>query len=247
MVYAAQPTAFMRAAADAGAGDYIVSQRATAQRYPNLAMLTGAALDLVTGARPASAATMQGPGGGAPSSVSHPTLSRLATGRMIRPTELGYRTDRGLCTTAVLETLNANGFPNKITTGNDPGNNPRSLASQLIRQHGWQPLPGLGREQIIQSPAGTFSANVIPEAEYLGAVRSGRIPSGALVFSTIHGGWQGTSPGSKGYDVAIARNGGQNLWNGYLSNTDVYQGAAKWRMVLIPRGSAINGSPLARN
>jgi hypothetical protein len=53
-----------RAAADAGAGDYVIGLRATQQRYPNLAMLTGAALDLVTGARPASAATMQGPGGG---------------------------------------------------------------------------------------------------------------------------------------------------------------------------------------
>ncbi len=44
-----------RASADAGAGDYMVSQQATAQRFPNLAMLTGAALDLVTGARPAMA------------------------------------------------------------------------------------------------------------------------------------------------------------------------------------------------
>jgi len=61
-----------RAAADAGAGDYMVSQRATAQRFPNLAILTGAALevvagaalDFVTGARPASAASSRGPGGG---------------------------------------------------------------------------------------------------------------------------------------------------------------------------------------
>jgi hypothetical protein len=59
-----------RAAADAGAGDYMVSQRATAERFPNLAMLTGAALDLVTGARPAMASASRtegpaGPGGGA--------------------------------------------------------------------------------------------------------------------------------------------------------------------------------------
>jgi hypothetical protein len=54
-----------QAAAGAGAGDYVVSQRATAQRFPNLAILTGAALDLVTGARPASAAvSMESPGGG---------------------------------------------------------------------------------------------------------------------------------------------------------------------------------------
>jgi hypothetical protein len=53
-----------RAAADAGAGDYVIGLRATQQQYPNLAILTGAALDLVTGARPASAAVMEGPGGG---------------------------------------------------------------------------------------------------------------------------------------------------------------------------------------
>jgi hypothetical protein len=61
-----------RAAADAGAGDYVIGMRATAQRFPNLAMLTGAALDLVTGARPAMAAASTveytpSSGGGAPS------------------------------------------------------------------------------------------------------------------------------------------------------------------------------------
>jgi hypothetical protein len=53
-----------RAAADAGAGDYLIGLRATQQRFPNLAAVAGAALDLVTGTRPASAATMEGPGGG---------------------------------------------------------------------------------------------------------------------------------------------------------------------------------------
>jgi hypothetical protein len=146
----------------------------------------------------------------------------------------------------VLETMAANGLPNPPAAGGDAGNNPRGLASQLIRGYGWRSLPGLGREQIIQSPYGTFSANVIPEAEYQGAVRSGRIPSGALIFSTVHGSWQGTSAGSRGYDVAVARNGGKNLWNGYLSGTDVYGGRANLRMVLIPKGSAI-GSPIAQN
>jgi len=83
-----------RAAADAGAGDYIVSQQATAQRFPNLAMLTGAALDLVTGARPASAATMQGPGGGgvgrnwAASTSNGAALVRVADRLGLNPADL---------------------------------------------------------------------------------------------------------------------------------------------------------------
>ena len=83
-----------RAAADAGAGDYIVSQRATAQRYPNLAILTGAALDLVTGARPASAAVMEGPGGGgvgrnwAASTSNGAALVRVADRLGLSPADL---------------------------------------------------------------------------------------------------------------------------------------------------------------
>lgn len=225
-----------RAAAEAGASDYMLSLQAAQQRFPQLASVVGGLLDVVTGARPVSAAMQfEGSGGGA---VSHPTLSRLASGRMVEA-------PMGKCVTAVLNTLQANGLPNPQAAGGDVGNNPRGLASQLIRQYGWQPLPGLGQEQIIRSPYGTFAANVIPERDYLAAVQAGRIPSGALVFSTRHGTWQGTSPGSRGYDVAVARNGGRNLWNGYLSGADVYSGASKWRMVLVPKGST--ASPLAQN
>lgn len=226
----------LRAAAEAGASDYMLSLQATQQRFPQLASVVGGLLDVVTGARPVSAAMQFEDGGGG--TVSHPTLSRLASGRMVEA-------PMGKCVTAVLNTLQANGLPNPQAAGGDVGNNPRGLASQLIRQYGWQPLPGLGQEQIIRSPYGTFAANVIPERDYLAAVQAGRIPSGALVFSTRHGTWQGTSPGSRGYDVAVARNGGRNLWNGYLSGADVYSGASKWRMVLVPKGST--ASPLAQN
>jgi hypothetical protein len=232
-----------RASAEAGAGDFMASLQAARARFPQLANLAmGSVLDVVTGARPSyaavryeqpSAAMPNDGGGGGGLDVRHPTLARLATGYMV-PTR------PGLCTTAVLETLAANGLPNPRETGRDAGNNPRGLASQLINGYGWQPLPGLGQPQTLRSPYGTFSANVIPEAEYQAAVRAGRIPSGALVFSTRHGSWQGASPGSRGYDVAVARNGGRNLWNGYLNRSDVHRGGSTLRMVLIPRGASIN-------
>lgn len=219
-----------RASIQAGSSDYMVSLQAAQQRFPQLAALAGGVLDVVTGARPASAAIRYEGGGGA-STVSHPTLGRLGSGRMVSA-------PAGYCVTAVWDSMAANGIPRPAGTDRDRGNNPRGFASQLVRQYGWQSLPGLGQAQKIQSPYGAFGVNVIPEREYLAAVRSGRIPSGALVFSTVHGGWQGTAPGSKGYDVAIARNGGQNLWNGYLSGTDVYRGGATHRIVLIPAGAS---------
>jgi len=233
-----------RASAEAGAGDFMASLESARARFPHLAnMAMGSVLDVVTGARPSYAAVRyeqpstsmpnDGGGGGGGLDVRHPTLARLATGYMV-PTR------PGLCTTAVLQTLEANGLPNPRATGADAGNNPRGLASQLINGYGWQPLPGLGQPQTLRSSYGTFNANVIPEAEYQAAVRAGRIPSGALVFSTRHGSWHGTSPGSAGYDVAVARNGGRNLWNGYLNGSDVYRGGSTLRMVLIPRGASIN-------
>lgn len=237
----------LRSSAQAGIGDNLVSLQATQQRFPSLASLAGGALDLLMGTAPAMASARygeMGPGGdpaGAPArTMSHPTLTTLATGRLVPA-------PKGRCTTAVLETLAANGLPNPAAAGGDVGNNPRGLASQLVRSYGWQSLPGLGRQQIIRSPYGAFTANVIPEPEYLDAVRQGRIPSGALVFSTRHGTWQGEASGSRGYDVAVARNGGRNLWNGYLSGTDVYSGGSRLRMVLVPAGSTLQNSSLSKN
>lgn len=155
-----------------------------------------------------------------------PTLDRLAT------TSSLVNRGAGLCTTNVLETMAANGLPNPPNTGNDPGNNPRGLAAQLVRRYGWKPLPGLGTPQTIVSPYGKFTANVMTNDEYQRAIQAGRIPSGALSFATQWNDWNGNSPGSKGFDVAIVRNRGQNHFNGSMAGTQIY-GDQKLVFVLV--------------
>jgi soluble lytic murein transglycosylase-like protein len=161
------------------------------------------------------------------SRFSNPTLSTLASGKLTGP-------PGNKCVTAVLETMQANGLPNPDNTSKDPGNNPRGLATQLVKSHGWKPLPGLGTPQTITGGYGSFTANVINNSDYLFAVNNGMIPSGAIVFSTRHGSWNGTSTGSSGYDAAVARNGGRNLWNGQLHGPEIYSSGSKTRIVLIP-------------
>lgn len=201
------------------------------------------AMDLLMGTRPAmatamptsSGAAMRGggavPAGGerfmpAPEALRGPTLAKLGAGRMVS-------TRPGLCTTAVLESMSANGIPNPPATGRDAGNNPRGLASQLVRSYGWRPLAGIGQARTINSPYGSFSASVMSGREYQAAVDAGRIPSGALVFSSIRD-WSGTAPGSRGFDVAIARNNGRSLWNGGDVGRDPYRGGSKQVFVLLP-------------
>lgn len=200
---------------------------------------------------PAAAATMPpstgaGQGGGqvalrspAPSvsALSSPSLSRLGTGPLV-PTR------PGLCVTAVLKSMAASGLPNPAATGGDAGNNPRGLASQLVRSHGWKPLPGLGRPRTINSPYGSFTANQMTASEYVAAARAGRIPSGAVVFQTRRD-WNGTSPRSSGFDAAIARNGGMNLWNGSMAGPTIYGSATTQVFVLVP-GDSIRGGNTAR-
>jgi|694.fasta_scaffold00660_39 hypothetical protein len=159
-----------------------------------------------------------------------PTLLKLGSTK-----KLAYRLG-SLCVTAVLETMAMNRIPNPVATGKDVGNNPRGLASQLINSFGWKSLPGLGGSQQIRSPYGNFNANVIKNSDYLSAVKAGKIPSGALVFTTSNpGGWNSGAPGSSGFDAAIARNGGKNLFRGAMTGgPNVYGGADKFRMVLIP-------------
>jgi len=159
-----------------------------------------------------------------------PTLLKLGSTK-----KLAYRLG-SLCVTAVLETMAMNRIPNPDATGKDVGNNPRGLASQLINSFGWKSLPGLGGSQQIRSPYGNFNANVIKNSDYLSAVKAGKIPSGALVFTTSNpGGWNSGALGSSGFDAAIARNGGKNLFRGAMTGgPNVYGGADKFRMVLIP-------------
>lgn len=200
-------------------------------------------LDALTGARPSYAGqapwgrnlmprstamlNQQGPGAAA---IGGPVLGRLAsTSRLISK---GAHT----CTASVIYTLEANGVldSRKQTAGGvDPGNHPRGLASQMVRREGWMSLPGLGTPRTINSPAGSFKANVMSGADYAAAVQRGQIPSGALVFQTRRD-WSGTSSGSRGFDVAIARNGGRAHWNFGMTGTLVYGEGTRQVFVLVP-------------
>jgi hypothetical protein len=228
--------------------------------YPVLARASMWALDAITGTQPSIAAGM--PAGGMPAqpqrlisfnpyrrpaarstapsggggdwpvpttTPKHPVLATLSKGDLA-PAPSGY------CVTAVLETLERNGLPNPAATGMDNGNNPRGLASQLLNSYGWKPLPGLGKTQALNSPYGKANANIIPEAQYQAALKAGKIPSGALVFSTRHPTWNSTSPASRGFDVAVSRNNGRNLWNGKMNGPNIY-GDTTFRIVLVPGGA----------
>ncbi len=146
------------------------------------------------------------------------------------------RTRSGLCVNSVLKTLEANGIPNPFGTGNDDGNNPRGLMVQLMKNYGWSSLP-YGRSQALESPYGKVAANVMSLNEYKTLVESGKIPSGSIVFQTRHNTWNGTSSGSRGFDSAIARNGGKNLWNGSMQGMSIYGNSTKNVVVLVPGGS----------
>jgi hypothetical protein len=203
-------------------------------------------LDAVTGARAAYAD--QGPWGRGLSprstamlnqqqeqqrpqgAVDGAVLSRLAsTSRLI---SRGAHT----CTASVIYTLEANGVldSRKQTAGGvDPGNHPRGLAALMVGREGWRSLPGLGTPRTISSPAGAFQANVMSGVDYAAAVQRGQIPSGALVFQTKRD-WNGTSGGSRGFDVAISRNGGRNHWNFGMAGTLIYGDATRQVFVLVP-------------
>ena len=148
----------------------------------------------------------------------------------------------GYCVTAVLETLQKNGIPNPAATGLDRGNNPRGMMSQLINQHGWASLPGAGNRITLNSPYGKANANQMTYKQYKELVDAGKIPSGALVFQTRHSTWNGESAGSRGYDAAIARNGGKNLWNGYMNGDSIYANTQSV-IVLVPKRSIVAEPP----
>ena len=156
----------------------------------------------------------------------------------------------GTCTTGVLHTAEKHGvvFGNRadyVTTGSDP-NNPRGLMAQVIKKYGWGPAPGLGKSRSIRSPYGNVTSNSLTYAQWGKAVTTGKVPTGALVFSTKMG-WD-YSGGSSGNDSAIAQEGGKKLWSGYYQYDDTYQGkpigsvygpSSKEISVLVhPRGSS---------
>jgi hypothetical protein len=161
-------------------------------------------------------------------------LDRLATGRLVAAPE-------GRCVTAVLLSMHANGLdPRQLTTSLDQGNNPRGLASQLANVYGWKPLPGLGTPRTLSSPYGAFTVNQLTLGEYQAAVSAGRVPSGAIVFQTKRD-WAGAHPGSRGFDAAIARDGGRSLWNGSMSGSAIYGSATRQVFVMVPGDARARG------
>jgi predicted chitinase len=162
--------------------------------------------------------------------VNHPQLRALAQGRLV-----GAGT--GLCVTATLDNMQRNGVPQPSATGDDVGNNPRGGMVQLIRNHGWTSLPGVGEAQTIKSPYGTVSANVIPAAQYEQLARAGKIPSGAVVFQTRHPSWNMTSDRSHGFDMGIARDGGRTLFNFADMGGPMVYPDTRSVVVLVPGGA----------
>ena len=149
----------------------------------------------------------------------------------------------GMCVTGSLETMQKSGVKNPAATGQDQGNNPRGGAVQLIKDFGWGSIGGLGSPITLKSPYGTVGASQMSSDQYSEAVSAGKIPSGAIVFQTKFGNWNGTSPGSSGYDMAIAQQGGNAHWNGQPMPKFVYGGATKNIIALTPGGTGGDGVP----
>lgn len=160
--------------------------------------------------------------------IQNPTLLKLATGQL--------RGDRpGLCVTATLNNMERLGVRQPEATGGDPGNNPRGGMVQLVRDFGWKslPLPG-AKLETINSPYGSIQANVIPAAEYEKLARAGQLPSGAVVFQTLHGSWNDNSPRSSGFDMGLVRDGGRETFNFAPSGPLVYGADTRSVVILVP-------------
>ena len=143
----------------------------------------------------------------------------------------------GYCVTGTLETMEASGVPNPAATGGVPGNNPRGGAVQLINKFGWGAMAG----SPITLAGGTYGdapSAVLSASQYGSLVAQGKIPSGAIIFQTKHDDWNGTSPGSRGYDMAIAQQGGNALWNGQAYGSPFVYSNTKKVMALTPGGEA---------
>ena len=146
----------------------------------------------------------------------------------------------GRCVTGSLETMQASGVPNPNATGQDVGNNPRGMIVQTMNDFGWKSMK-FGTPLTLNSPYGNANVNVMSKDEWLSQVAAGNIPSGALIFQTRHSNWNATSPGSRGYDAAIAQQGGNSLWNGQPLSSLVY-GNTQGVIGLTPDGMDANGT-----
>jgi len=166
----------------------------------------------------------------------HPLLKKLSDGKIKK-----VGAPMGYCVTGSLDTMKASGVPEPAATGNDVGNNPRGAISQLMQApFNWKSMGGSSIK--LDSPYGKVNAGTYTRDQYKSLVESGKVPSGALVFQSRHSNWNGTSPGSSGYDMAIAQQGGKKHWNGQPMPMFVYGNNTKKVIVLTPDGKQGDGS-----
>ena len=146
----------------------------------------------------------------------------------------------GLCVTGSLLTMEKSNVNNPHGTGGVPGNNPRGAMVQLINKFGWGAMAGT--PLTLEGPpqyGGNAPAAVLSADEYQKLVDAGQVPSGALVFATRHGDWNGTNDRSRGYDMAITQKQGNAIWNGIgYDRSMIYEGATKQVILLTPGGQA---------
>jgi peptidoglycan hydrolase-like protein with peptidoglycan-binding domain len=175
----------------------------------------------------------------APVAGNQPTSSSLInandpTLRKLAKANLGSGREHS-CVATTRNNMVRAGVIKPFSTGRDIGNNPRGAMVQMGQQ-GWKSVPFPGSQPTtLKSPYGTMQANVIPRDQYLKLMKEGKIPEGALVFSTRHDDWNGTSKGSRGYDMALVRNGG--LYNYKQVGPSMYKDL-KSVVVMVP-GSAL--------
>lgn len=173
---------------------------------------------------------------------SHPTSDNLInpndpTLRKLANAKLGTGAEHS-CVKTTRDNMVRAGVVKPFSTGNDVGNNPRGAMVQLGQQ-GWKSVPFPGSQPLtVKSPYGTMQANVLPRDQYLKLMKEGKIPEGAVVFSTRHASWNGTSDGSRGYDMALVRNHG--LYNYKQVGASMYHDL-KSVVVMVPSSALSSG------
>lgn len=169
-------------------------------------------------------------GNGLKVDTNNPTLQRMATGNLSNGKD-------GYCTKTVRENMGRLGLQLPYGSTGADKNNPRGALVQTLKSGKWESVPTPGSQmRTIKSPFGTVQAQVISAKEYQAMVKDGKVPSGALVFQTKHG-WDANVPDSKGNDVAIARNGGQQVHNYKRMGGALYGANLKEVVIMVPKGA----------
>ena len=214
---------------NAEGGEYVLNRRA-------VAAIGGSVLDRLNfGMYPAVGKSTGNGKYAAGGSIKHPYLEKLGDANIRKASSpMGY------CVTGSLNTMSRSGVPNPAATGMDEGNNPRGAIVQLMKSFGWKSMGGKSTQ--LNSPYGKVRTGVYSRNEYSSLVDKGKVPSGALVFQTKYDSWNGTAPGSSGYDMAIAQKGGKEHWNGQPMPKFVYGSLTKKIVVLTPDGKQGDGS-----